>query len=216
MQYTHEEVRAAVIEAENANTYVTVHAYHPRAIQQAVRAGVGCVEHGNLLDEETADLMVAAGTWLVPTLITYELLASQGAAAGLSAASVDKVSAVRDGGLRAYALASAKGIPMAFGTDLLAEMEVAQLQEFVLRAQVAPPEQILREATCNAARLMGWEGRAGTLRTGAWADVLVVDGDPLADIRVLTDPERHLRAVVKGGGRSSRRPHGERQGRRLV
>lgn len=199
IQYTPEEIRAAVTEADNANSYVTVHAYHPRAIRQAVEAGVRCVEHGNLLDEETADLMVERGTWLVPTLITYELLATRGAEAGLSPESVAKVAEVRDSGLAAYALAARAGIPMAFGTDLLAEMEVAQLQELMLRAQVAPTAQVLREATSEAARLLGWEGRAGTLRPGAWADVLLVDGDPLEDISVLTDPTSQLRAVIKAG-----------------
>lgn len=199
VQYTPEEIRAAVVEADNANSYVTVHAYHPRAIRQAVEAGVRCVEHGNLLDEETAALMADRGTWLVPTLITYELLATRGAEAGLGAESIAKVSDVRDSGLRAYALAARAGIPMAFGTDLLAEMEVAQLQEFTLRAQVAPAAQVLREATSEAARLLGWEGRAGTLRTGAWADLLLVDGNPLTDISVLTDPTSRLRAVIKAG-----------------
>lgn len=199
VQYTREEIAAAVEEARNANTYVTVHAYHPRAISQALEAGVGCVEHGNLLDEQTADLMLEKGAWLVPTLVTYELLASHGASAGLSEASVEKVAEVRDGGLNAYAIATRKGIPMAFGTDLLAEMEVAQSQEFLLRARVAAPAQIVREATSQAAKLMGWEGKAGTLRKGAWADVIIVDGNPLDDISVLARPEQSLRAVIKAG-----------------
>lgn len=199
VQYTEEEIRAAVVEAANANTYVTVHAYHPRAIQQALRAGVGCVEHGNLLDEETAALMKASGAWLVPTLVTYELLAQQGAAAGLGEASLAKIAEVRDGGLAAYALAARSGIPMALGTDLLAEMEVAQSQEFLLRAQVAPSARVVQEATCHGARLMGWEGKAGTLQIGAWADVLVVDANPLEDVRILADPQTHLRAIIKGG-----------------
>lgn len=199
VQYTEEEIRAAVVEAANANTYVTVHAYHPRAIQQALRAGVGCVEHGNLLDEETAALMKASDAWLVPTLVTYELLAQQGAAAGLGEASLAKIAEVRDGGLAAYALAARSGIPMALGTDLLAEMEVAQSQEFLLRAQVAPSARVVQEATCHGARLMGWEGKAGTLQIGAWADVLVVDANPLEDVRILADPQTHLRAIIKGG-----------------
>ncbi|OJU40698.1 MAG: peptidase M38 [Microbacterium sp. 69-10] len=199
VQYTEEELRAAVVEAENANTYVTVHAYHPRSMGQALRAGVTCIEHGNLLDEPTAQLMKEKDAWLVPTLITYELLASQGAASGLPAESIAKVSDVRDRGLAAYALAHQAGVKVAFGTDLLAEMGVAQPHEFALRAQVAPTADILREATVAGADLLGYAGQLGTLAPGAIADLLIVDGDPLEDITLLARPEQSLRHVIQRG-----------------
>jgi imidazolonepropionase-like amidohydrolase len=199
VQYSADELRAAVEEAENHGRYVTVHAYHPRAIEHAIRAGVRCVEHGNLLDDETAGLMADRGVFLVPTLITYEQLASRGREFGLAEQSYRKISEVRDHGLAALAKAAAAGVPIAFGTDLLGPMQEAQLLEFTLRAQVQQPADVIRSATCNAARLLGMDGELGTLRPGAQADLLVLRGDPLADIGVLTRPAENLRYVVKAG-----------------
>jgi imidazolonepropionase-like amidohydrolase len=199
VQYGAAELRAAVEEAENHGRYVTVHAYHPRAIRHAVQAGVRCVEHGNLLDEETAALLADRGVYLVPTLITYEQLATRGRELGMAERSYRKIAEVRDQGLAALERAAAAGVSIAFGTDLLAEMQQAQLQELTLRAQVQPPVEIIRAATCNAARLLGMAGQLGTLQPGALADLLVVRGNPLADIGILASPEENLRFVVKGG-----------------
>lgn len=199
VQFTAPEIHAAVVEAENANRYVTVHAYHPRAIRQAVEAGVHCVEHGNLLDDETIALMASRGTHLVPTLVTYELLHSQGEAAGLAPESIAKVREVRENGLTAYAKAHAAGVPISFGTDLLAEMEFAQLNEFAIRAQVTSPLAVIREATVNAAKLLRREGELGSLRVGAVADAVVYRHNPLENIAVLTNPDAELAHIVQGG-----------------
>ena len=199
VQYSEEEIRAAVVEAENANSYVTVHAYHPRAIAQAIRAGVHCVEHGNLLDADTARQMAEKDIFLVPTLVTYELLASQGATAGLEASSVGKVATVRDYGLAAFKLAYESGVPIAFGTDLLGPMEAAQLGEFQIRSQIVPPLEVIRQATVYAARLLRMEGQLGTLGEGAIADILVLDGNPQEDISILLEPEKYLKYVIQAG-----------------
>ncbi|MGO1315523.1 MAG: amidohydrolase family protein [Cellulomonadaceae bacterium] len=199
VQFTEEEIRVAVVEAENANSYVTVHAYHPRAIRQALRAGVHCVEHGNLLDDETIAAMVERGVHLVPTLITYELLAAHSATVGLPPESIAKVAEVRDRGLSAYERAVRAGVQVAYGSDLLGPMEHAQLGELALRAQVSSPSQVIREATVNGARLLRREGQLGTLRPGAVADLIVVDGNPIDNLAVLARPEQHLRYVLQGG-----------------
>jgi imidazolonepropionase-like amidohydrolase len=199
VQYGADELRAAVEEADNHGRYVTVHAYHPRAISHAVLAGVRCVEHGNLIDDDTAALMADRGVFLVPTLITYEQLASRGRELGLAEQSYRKIAEVRDQGLAALGRAAAAGVSIAFGTDLLGPMHEAQLQEFTLRAQVQPPIAVIRAATCDGARLLGMDGQLGTLTPGALADLVAVRGNPVENIGVLTTPEESLRFVIKGG-----------------
>ncbi|MFD9572780.1 amidohydrolase family protein [Streptomyces sp. NPDC059982] len=199
VQYSEEEIRAAVEEAENHNRYVTVHAYHPRAIDRALRAGVRCVEHGNLIDDATVGLLLERDAFLVPTLIAYERTAQLGRQSGLPESSHRKLTEVRDHGLAALEKAHRAGVNLVYGSDLLGPLHSAQLEEFTLRAQVQPAADVIRSATSTAARLLRMEGEIGTLAPGAHADLLVVDGDPLADLTVLTQPRRHLRHVVKAG-----------------
>ena len=199
VQYTDEEIRAAVTEAENHNRYVTVHAYHPRGVNRALRAGVRCVEHGNLLDDDTIRLLLEHDAYLVPTLVTYDQMARFGKQAGMPERSYRKIADVREAGLTALERAHGAGVNLVFGSDLLGPLQSAQLEEFTLRAQVQPSADILRAATTTAARLLHMEGQIGTLAVGAHADLLVVDGDPLDDIHVLTRPEQHLRHVIKAG-----------------
>ncbi|MFE1805894.1 amidohydrolase family protein [Streptomyces sp. NPDC059533] len=199
VQYSEEEVRTAVEEADNHNRYVTVHAYHPRAIDRALRAGVRCVEHGNLIDDATVDLLLERDAFLVPTLIAYERTAELGRQAGLPESSHRKLTEVRDHGLAALEKAHRAGVNLVYGSDLLGPLHSAQLEEFTLRAQVQPAADVIRSATSTAARLLRMEGEIGTLAPGAHADLLVIDGDPLADLTALTHPQRHLRHVVKAG-----------------
>ncbi|MEU2678150.1 amidohydrolase family protein [Streptomyces sp. NPDC007107] len=199
VQYSDEEVRAAVTEADNHNSYVTVHAYHPRGVNRALRAGVRCVEHGNLLDDETIQLLLDNDAFLVPTLITYEKLAEAGRQHGLGEASHRKIDDVREAGLGALEKAHKAGVNLVYGSDLLGPMHPHQLDEFTLRAQVQPNADLIRSATTTAARLLRMEGRIGTLAVGAHADLLVVDGNPLEDISVLTRPQESLKHVVKAG-----------------
>ncbi|WP_241779763.1 metal-dependent hydrolase family protein [Streptomyces natalensis] len=199
VQYSEDEIRAAVEEAENHNRYVTAHAYHPRAIDRALRAGVRCVEHGNLIDDATIALLLERDAFLVPTLIAYEQTAKLGRQSGLPESSYRKLTEVRDHGLAALEKAHRAGVNLVHGSDLLGPLHPAQLEEFTLRAEVQPAADVIRSATSTAARLLRMEGEIGTLAPGAHADLLVVDGDPLADLAVLTRPERHLRHVVKAG-----------------
>jgi imidazolonepropionase-like amidohydrolase len=198
-QFSVDELRAAVEEAEAANLYAAAHAYSPRAVTRAVQAGVRSIEHGNLIDEATARVMKQHGAYLVPTLATYAALAEEGARLGWSAAMLDKLQVVYDRGLQAVELARAEGVPMAFGTDLLGHMHVRQSTEFGLRAPAVPPLELLQSATSVAARLMGLEGRVGALVPGAWADLLVVDGDPETTLDMLAKPEIGIRLLLRGG-----------------
>ncbi|NBE50417.1 metal-dependent hydrolase family protein [Streptomyces boluensis] len=199
VQYTDEELCAAVTEAENHNRYVTVHAYHPRGVNRALRAGVRCVEHGNLIDDETIRLLLENDAYLVPTLITYDQLAKLGKKLGMGEASHRKIADVHEGGLAALERAHTAGVNLVYGSDLLGPMRTAQLEEFTLRAEVQPAADLVRAATSTAARLLNLESQIGTLAIGASADLLIVDGNPLDDISLLTRPQDNLRHVIKGG-----------------
>ncbi|MEV0281289.1 amidohydrolase family protein [Streptomyces sp. NPDC050610] len=199
VQYTDEEMSAAVTEAKNHNRYVTVHAYQPRGVNRALRAGVRCVEHGNLIDDETVSLLLENDAYLVPTLVTYDQMAKNCKMMGLAEASYRKIADVHEGGLAALERAHTAGVNLVYGSDLLGPMQTAQLEEFTLRAEVQPAADILRAATSTAARLLNLESRIGTLAVGASADLLIVAGNPLDDISVLTHPQDNLRHVIKGG-----------------
>ncbi len=198
-QLSEDEIRAAVEEAEAANRYVAGHAYTARAINRALRLGVRSIEHGNLLDETSVELFRQHRAFYVPTLVTYRALADEGPRYGLPADSHRKVSDVLEHGLRALELAHRGGVEIAFGTDLLGGMHPHQASEFTIRAEVQPAIDVIRSATSTAARLVGMEGRIGEITPGAYADILVVEGDPLADIGVLARPDKHLKMVMKAG-----------------
>lgn len=198
-QFSIDELRAACEEAEAANLYTLAHAYSPRAVTRAVQAGVRSIEHGNLIDEGTARVMKQHGAFLVPTLSTYAALAEEGERLGWSVEMLAKLQTVHDRGLDAVRLARAEGVPIAFGTDLLGHMHARQSGEFALRAGVVPPVELLQSVTSVPARLMGQEGRIGALVAGAWADLLIVDGDPLASLDMLARPDPGLRLIMQGG-----------------
>ncbi len=198
-QFSIDELRAACEEAEAANLYAMAHAYSPRAVTRAVQAGVRSIEHGNLIDEATARLMKSHGAYLVPTLSTYVALAREGAQLGWSTDMLEKLATVRQRGLQALQIARAEGVPVVFGTDLLGHMHDQQSGEFDLRTQVMPPAEALQSATIVAARLMRQEGQIGQLVKGAWADLLVVDGDPTRELSMLTAPARGIRLIMQGG-----------------
>jgi len=198
-QYSLEELRAVCEEADAANTYVMAHAYSPKAIIRAVQSGVKSIEHGNLLDEAAAREMRRQGAWYVPTLATYDSLAREGASLGWPQAMLDKLDRVKARGLEAIRIAHAEGVPIAFGTDLLGSMHDDQSNEFTLRAQAMGAAAILQGATSIAARMMGQEGRLGVVAPGAIADLIVVDGDPLADLSRLQQQGAHLPVIMKAG-----------------
>jgi imidazolonepropionase-like amidohydrolase len=198
-QFSVEELRAAVEEAEAANLYALAHAYSPRAVTRAVQAGVRSIEHGNLIDEATVRLMKTHGTFLVPTLATYAALADEGQRLGWSAEMLDKLAVVQARGIEAVRLARAEGVPVVFGTDLLGHMHARQNSEFALRGAALTPLEILQGATFTAAQLMRQEGRIGQLVPGACADLLVVEGDPESSLDMLADPALGIRLLMQGG-----------------
>jgi len=197
--FARDEIVAAVEEAENVGSYVSAHLYTDAAIRRAVECGVHSLEHCNLIRPETARMAAAAGAVAVPTLVTYDKLASEGAKAGFPADSVAKIDSVRLKGMESLAIMREAGLPMAYGSDLLGDLHKHQSEEFVIRGRVLPAHEVIATATHVAAKLLRLEGRIGTIAPGAFADLIVVDGDPLRDLTLLTGQGRHMPVIMKGG-----------------
>ena len=183
--------------AADANRYVAAHAYTPGAIRRALDAGVRSIEHANLLDEASAEAIAEAEAFVTMNLVTYWALDEFGPSMGLPAASQSKVGDVLSAGERALRLAQEKGLNLCFGSDLLGGMQVHQSQEFAIRARHQDPLDVIRSATSTAARLLERDGELGVIRENALADLVVLDADPLQDIRVLSSPDPAL--VIQGG-----------------
>ena len=202
-QYTEAEIRAAVEAADNWGTYVTVHAYTPRSIRQALAAGVKCIEHGQLIDEPTAKLLADKGIWwsLQPLLDDEDVPA-------LSAESRKKALEVFAGTDNAYQLAKKYKVKTAFGSDVLFDARIASRQGAILAKLVRwyTPAEALEMATADNGELMAlsgfinpYPGKLGVVEEGALADLLLVDGDPLENIKLLEDPDKNLLVIMKDG-----------------
>jgi imidazolonepropionase-like amidohydrolase len=199
VQYSEGEIRAAVEEAASRRTYVFAHAYIPESIQRSVNAGVRSIEHGNLIDDASARLMAERGCYLVPTLVTYDQIAEFGKTLGFPEESLRKLQDVLHAGGAAIEIALRAGVKVGFGTDLLGETHSAQSKEFALRAQIQSNADVLRSATIVNADLLQRSGRLGVLKPGAFADLLVVNGNPLEDLGVLSGQGERLDVIMRGG-----------------
>jgi imidazolonepropionase-like amidohydrolase len=199
VQYSEGEIRAAVEEAASRRTYVFAHAYIPESIQRCVNAGVRSIEHGNLIDDASARLMAERGCYLVPTLVTYDQIAEFGKTLGFPEESFRKLQDVLHAGGTAIEIALRAGVKVGFGTDLLGETHSAQSKEFALRAQFQSNADVLRSATIVNADLLQRSGRLGVLKPGAFADLLVVNGNPLEDLGILSGQGERLDVIMRGG-----------------
>jgi imidazolonepropionase-like amidohydrolase len=203
-QYTVPELRAAVEAAENWGTYVTVHAYTPRAVRQSIEAGVRCIDHGQLLDDATARLMAEKGIWwsLQPFVDDRPSPFPEGSA------NRRKQLEMFNGTDTAYALAKKHKVKTAWGTDTLFDAKAAATQGEQLAKMVRwyTPAEVLKMATADNAELLAlsglrspYEGKLGVVEAGALADLLLVDGDPIANIDLIADPARNFVVIVKDG-----------------
>lgn len=204
-QYTEAEFHAAVDAAENWGTYVTVHAYTPRAIRAAIAGGVRCIEHGHLADEASAELMAEKGVWwsLQPFLDDEDAVPIP-AGSPLRAKQLQVIK----GTDTAYELARKYKVRTAWGTDTLFDAKLATRQGAQLAKMTRwyTPAEVLRMATVENAELLAlagertpYPGRLGEVAEGALADLLLLDGDPLANISLLAEPERSILAIMKAG-----------------
>ncbi|KAL7907810.1 hypothetical protein GGI35DRAFT_470332 [Trichoderma velutinum] len=199
IQFTAAEIRAITEVAETYNTYVTAHAYTPRAIRHAVDNGVKGIEHGNLIDRETAEYMAKNNVWFTPTLVTYHAMGSDKYAGFLPPENREKNQQVLEQGLRSLRLADEAGVTICHGSDLLGPLWVEQSKEFGIRAQALSAVKILQGATVNAARMLNQANFLGQIKDGFAADLLVLNANPLEDITILDEPEKHILAVLKNG-----------------
>lgn len=199
LQYSEAEIRAVVEEAAFWRSYVMAHAYTAEAIRRSVEFGVRSIEHGNLIDRETATFVASEEAFVVPTLVTYDALERHGAELGLPAESLAKLQDVRAAGLSSLEHLKAAGVKTGFGTDLLGAMHRYQSDEFLIRAQVYSPAEVLRQATSANAELLNMRGRLGVVAPEAFADLIVVEGDPLEDLNLLRDQGTHLPVIMKAG-----------------
>jgi imidazolonepropionase-like amidohydrolase len=203
-QYTVEEIRAAVEAAENWGTYVTVHAYTPRSIRQAIEAGVKCIEHGQLIDEATAKLIAEKGVWLCLQPFTEDRPTAfeDGSPNRL------KQLQVSEGTEIAYALAKKYKIKTAWGCDALFDPALAARQNIMLTKLTKwyTPAEVLQMGTSINGELMAlsgprnpYPGKLGVVEEGALADLLLVDGDPIANIKLIEDPAKNFLIIMKDG-----------------
>jgi imidazolonepropionase-like amidohydrolase len=199
LQYSEEEIRAAVDETARRRTYVMAHAHTAEATRRCVELGVRSVEHGTLIDRETAAVVAARGAFVVPTLVVIMTLWEHGAALGFPPVSLAKLAEVKDHAVGALDVLRAAGVKTGFGTDLLGDLHRYQSREFLIRAEVLSPAEILASATSVNAELLGRAGELGVVAPGAIADLLVVEGNPLVDLELLQDEGRHLAVIMKAG-----------------
>ena len=205
LQFSEGEVRAAVEEAHAFGRYVCAHAYSAEAITRAARLGVRTIEHGNLIDDAAAKLMAEKGMFLVANLVAYYAMKERASKFGMSAESLEKNDIVLEGGLRSLEICKRHGVPVAYGSDLLGELHWDQSREFTLRREVVAPIEIIRSATTIPAQILRLEGKVGTLAPGAYADLLLVDGNPLQDLTLLEGQGKHLSIIMKAGKFHKRR-----------
>ncbi|KAF9511406.1 hypothetical protein BS47DRAFT_1298935 [Hydnum rufescens UP504] len=200
VQFTPEEIQAITSTCRQmGRKKTTAHAYTIEAITHAIENGIQCIEHGNLMDERCAKMMATKGIFLTPTLSCYGIMERAPFEDFLPENGKVKNKQVMSQGLNAIKIAEAAGVTVCYGTDLLTSMQALQTEEFTVRAAVLPSPTILKHATVNAAALLDMTGKLGVIAPAAFGDLIILNTNPLDDIRILDRPEDHLLAVIKGG-----------------
>ena len=199
LQFSEAEIAAATDEAKNFGRYVLAHAYTPEAITRAVNNGVRTIEHGNLIDDKSAKLLKSKGGYMIANLVTYFVMKEKAASFGMTADMLAKNDIVLDGALRSLEICKKAGVKVGYGSDLLGALQVDQSLEFIHRAKVLKPIEIIRQATTVGAEILRMDGKLGTIAPGAIADMIVVDGNPLKKLELFLDQGAHLPMIMKAG-----------------
>lgn len=199
IQYTPEEIIVAVTEATHRGTYVAAHAYSPEAIEMAVVNGVHSVEHANLIDKRTAEIVASKGAVMVPTLATYKAMNDVGGKLGLPAANQRKNVVVYESGLESLEIAVSAGVTLGLGTDLIGETQSYQNSEFAIRAEVQSAVDVLRSMWITNAQLCHLEGKVGVVQPGAFGDIVISNVNPLDNLVKFADHQNSLTHVIQGG-----------------
>ena len=198
-QYREDEIRAIVTECVERRSYASAHCHPASAIRRCVEFGVRSIEHGTLIDDETARFVAKSKSYIVPTLSICFALVELGPKLGFPAESQVKAQYAYDQALSGLEKMRKAGVKVGYGTDLLGTTTVQQCREFTLRREVYKPVELLRQATSINAELMMMEGQIGCVAPEAYADLIVVDGDPLKDIGLLAADGRKLTTIIRGG-----------------
>jgi len=199
-QYREEEIVAIVGEARQRRSYVSAHCHPADAVKRCIKCGVRVIEHGTLMDDETAKIVSDAGAFVVPTIVIVFAMLERGERLGLALQSMEKQKYVAKHIMQGLDSMRRAKVRVGFGTDLLGETHVQRCREFTLRKEVFTPLEILRQVTSTNAAILQQDGRLGCVKPGAAADLLVVDGDPLKDIELLAAPGgRNLRVIMRAG-----------------
>ncbi len=199
LQFSVAEIAAATDEAKNFGRYVLAHAYTPEAITRAVTNGVRTIEHGNLIDAKSARLLASKGGYMIANLVTYFVMKEKAASFGMTADMLEKNDIVLGGALRSLEICKKAGVKVGYGSDLLGPLQVEQSREFMFRAEVLKPLEIIRQATIVGAEILRQEGKLGIVEPGAFADLIVVDGNPLKKLELFLDQGAHLPVIMKAG-----------------
>jgi imidazolonepropionase-like amidohydrolase len=195
-QYTLEEMKAIVADAHRLGRKVAAHAHGAQGILWASEAGVDSIEHGSYIDDAGIAEMKKNGTYLVPTLYLADWFMENAERNHVPDFLLGKAKAVMPAARKNIAHAFASGVKVAFGTDAAVYPHGLNAHEFAVMVKLGlTPLQAVQAATVNAADLLGWPGKVGSLEPGAWADIVAVDGDPLKDVTIL----EHVKFVMKGG-----------------
>jgi imidazolonepropionase-like amidohydrolase len=198
-QYSIEELKAAVFEAQAAGTYVMAHVYSSRSIRNSIAAGVRSLEHGNLLDEESAQAIKDAGAFLVPTLVTYEMISQMGRDLGIPENNIRKINEARERSLEALTIAHRVGVKIASGSDLLGPMQCYKGMELELKSRVLGPMGAIVASTKTNSELLRKERDLGTVEAGKLADLILINGDPLEDIKLFQQYQDKITLIMQGG-----------------
>jgi len=198
-QFREDEIRAIVNETMERRTYTAAHCHPASAVRRCVQFGVRTIEHGTLIDDETARYVAQNGAYIVPTMSIIFALIDLGRELGFPPQSQEKAELVFRQALSGMESMRKAGVKIGFGTDLLGETYVRQCREFTIRKEVFPAVEVLRQATSINASIIMQEGKLGCIRPDAHADLLVVDGDPLRDIELLAADGRNLSVIMRAG-----------------
>ena len=198
-QYREDEIRAIVNECTERRTYASAHCHPASAVRRCVEFGVRSIEHGTLIDDETARFVAKSDSYIVPTLVIIFALVELGKKLGFPPESQVKAQYAFNQALSGLEKMRKAGVKVGYGTDLLGTTVVQQCREFTLRREVFKPVELLRQATSVNAELMMMEGKIGCVKAEAFADLIVVDGDPLKDINLVAADGKKLSVILRDG-----------------
>ncbi len=198
-KFTVKALRAAVETAERHGTYVMAHAYGPAAVQNCIKAGIRSIEHGNLLDEETIQMMIDHGTFYVPTLFPFDERSIEKGKKHFDSRTLEKLEIVSHKGKKALEMAYRAGVKIASGLDILGPEQYLKGRELALKAEVMGPMDTIISTTQTNAELINMEGQIGTVESGKIADLIVIDGNPLEKMSLFEEGLEKVVFVMKEG-----------------